>query len=162
MNVLAISLFALALFAGVPSQAREPVPEKAMDAATPNNVRARALSEAAPAPAPAAVRADPLPEGPAWAADSRKSITQAWNVGVLPTASLDIVVTLSVTMTPDGQVDGITFVDHSGSDTAARPAFKAAQRAVYRGLGRLALPASDYSTWKSFLLTFDPSQGTVR
>jgi chemotaxis protein histidine kinase CheA len=93
-----------------------------------------------------------------------RAIEQFWNIGSLSTEALGVTVTIRVKLSPDQKVTSIEMVEASGgSDAAAKQAFEAAKRAVYRGASNgLGLPPEKYDTWKSIVFVFDPSKGALR
>ena len=89
---------------------------------------------------------------------------QKWNIGALSTEAAAVIVVVDVTLSQDQKPQSITMVSFSGgSDAAAKLAFEAAKRAIYRAASQgLNLPADKYDDWKEIEITFDPSTQQLR
>ncbi len=94
----------------------------------------------------------------------RRIIGPFWNIISLSTEAKRVTVTIRVQVSQDQKILSVEMVEFTGGTAeAARPAFEAAKRAVYRGATKgLGLPPDKYDTWKSMLFTFDTSQGRLR
>ncbi len=94
----------------------------------------------------------------------RHVIGPFWNIGSLSTEATRVTVTMRVQVSQDQKILSVEMVDFTGGTAeAAKQAFEAAKRAVYRGASKgLGLPPDKYDTWKSMLFTFDTSQGRLR
>ena len=87
-----------------------------------------------------------------------------WNIGSLSTEAMRVTVTMRVQFSEDQKVLSVEMVEFTGGPAeAAQQAFEAAKRALFRGASMgLGLPADEYDSWKTMLITFDTSQGRIR
>lgn len=89
-------------------------------------------------------------------------VKACWNVGALSTEALRTVVTLGVTMMPDGRPDvgSIRRISHEGgSEAAANQAFEAGRRAIVRcGSDGFPLPPEKYDHWREIEIVFNPEK----
>ncbi len=94
----------------------------------------------------------------------RRIIGPLWNVGSLSTEAMRVTVTMRVQLSEDQMVLSVEMVEFTGGTAeAAQQAFEAAKRAFFRGASMgLGLPADQYDSWKTILITFDTSQGRIR
>jgi hypothetical protein len=140
----------------VADQPRPAAPEPATDPVA--DAVAAALAEANDTPAPA-----PAPSGPPLSSGEREALREAvqrcWSVDV-GSQSANVTVTVGVTMTPDGTVQGnqVRQISAEGGDSAAqRTAFERARRAILRcQSGGFPLPADKYDHWREIEMTFNP------
>lgn len=88
----------------------------------------------------------------------RGAIERCWSVPAGLADAEDMRVTITMRLTPDGQIDGSPQVEASGGEPTARRSFaESAQRAVLR-CQPYQLPAEKYETWAEVVVNFDPSQ----
>lgn len=94
----------------------------------------------------------------------RVAVKECWNVGALSTDALRTVVTVSMTMAPDGKPTNIRLLGSEGATGSSETqAFDAARRAIMRCTkGGYALPADKYEQWKEIEITFDPTKMALR
>ena len=94
----------------------------------------------------------------------RPIIGPVWNIGSLSTEAMRVTVTMRVQLSEDQKVLSVEMVEFAGGTAeAAQQAFEAAKRALFRGASMgLGLPAGEYDSWKTMLITFDTSQGRIR
>lgn len=94
------------------------------------------------------------------------AVKQCWNVGSLSTDALRTVVTVSVSMAPDGKPDSgsIRMIGYEGGDEAsAQQAYEAGRRAIIRCAGDgYPLPAEKYEQWKEIEIVFNPEKMRLR
>ena len=94
------------------------------------------------------------------------SIKGCWNVGALSTEALRTIVTVSVSMTPDGRPDAGTIRMtgfEGGSEAAAKQAYEAGRRAVLLcGVEGFDLPPEKYDHWRELELVFNPAKMGLR
>lgn len=89
-------------------------------------------------------------------------VKACWNVGALSTEALRTVVTVGVTMQPDGRPDAasIRMIGYEGgSDASARQAYDAGRRAIIRcGSDGFPLPVDKYDHWREIEIVFNPEK----
>lgn len=141
--------------------AAEPVPEADPVAAA----LAEALSDSGTVNAPPAAAAGP----PLTAGETEAlivSVKNCWNVGALSTDGLRTVVTLGVTLTPDGRPDAASIRllgAEGGTEASTRQAFETGRRAILRcGANGFPLPAEKYDHWRDIEIVFNPERMRLR
>jgi hypothetical protein len=96
----------------------------------------------------------------------RLAVEECWNVGILSTDALQVVVTISFEMTPDARpiASSIRQVEASGSNPLAqRAAFDAGRRAIEEcGINGYGLPPELYDQWRSVEIVFNPARMRTR
>lgn len=96
----------------------------------------------------------------------RLAVEECWNVGILSTDALQVVVTISFEMTPDARPIASTIrqVEASGSNPLAqRAAFDAGRRAIEEcGINGYGLPPDLYDQWRSVEIVFNPARMRTR
>ena len=96
----------------------------------------------------------------------RLAVSKCWNVGSLSTDSLQTVVVVGFSLTPDGKVVGGTLrmLDATGgTEASAKQAFEAARRAILRCGGKgYTLPADKYEQWRDIEITFNPERMRIK
>jgi hypothetical protein len=94
----------------------------------------------------------------------RVAVKDCWNVGALSTEALHTIVTIGITMSPDGKPSNLRLIgSKGGSDASTGQAFEAGRRAILRcAKTGYPLPAEKYEQWKEIELTFDPSTMKLR
>ncbi|HHX89611.1 MAG TPA: hypothetical protein GX700_07520 [Paracoccus sp.] len=123
----------------------------------------------------AALADDPQPGG---GGDAGPSITQAdidglrlaveecWNVGILSSDALQVVVTIGFEMSPDAHpIPGsVRLVEAQGGGQAAQmTAFEAGRRAIEEcGMNGFGLPSELYDQWRLVEITFNPANMSSR
>ncbi len=87
----------------------------------------------------------------------KRTINEAWNVGVLSTEAEQVTLEVQVEMVPQGLPGSITLLSSDGgSPSAVQAAFEAARRAVLQGIGQgHELPIDLYDRWRVLIITFD-------
>ncbi len=148
----------------------EPAVDAAPADATSEDALAAALDEAMAGEASdqpqagtgAADQGPPLTDGDKDA--FRIAVKECWNVGALSTDALHTIVTIGMTMTPDGKPGDLRLIGtEGGSDASAQQAFEAGRRAILRcAKGGYPLPSEKYEQWKEIEITFDPSKMALR
>jgi hypothetical protein len=169
-----------------PEQPQEPAPEASTEVASAKPQPDAPAEEAAPAEDPLAAaleeamagEASDVPEAGTGTADQGPPMTdgekdalvvavkQCWNVGALSTDALNTIVTIAVSMGPDGKPDSgsIRMIGvEGGTEASAQQAFEAGRRAIIRcARNGYALPAEKYEQWKEIEITFDPNKMRLR
>lgn len=145
--------------------AGEATPEVQTDDAVAEALAAALAGEASEEPAPGTGTADqgpPMTDGDKDA--FRVAVKECWNVGALSTEALHTVVTISMSMGPDGKPGNLRLVGtEGGSDASAAQAFEAGRRAILRcAKTGYPLPPEKYEQWKEIEITFDPSKMALR
>lgn len=145
--------------------AAEQVPEVQADDAVAEALAAALAGEASEEPAPGTGTADqgpPMTDGDKDA--FRVAVKDCWNVGALSTEALHTVVTIGMTMSPDGKPSNLRLIgSEGGSDASASQAYEAGRRAILRcAKTGYPLPAEKYEQWKEIEITFDPSKMALR
>lgn len=143
----------------------EETPEVQADDAVAEALAAELAGEASDEPAPGTGTADqgpPMTDGDKDA--FRVAVKDCWNVGALSTDALHTIVTISMSMSPDGKPANLRLVSsEGGSDASAAQAFEAGRRAILRcAKTGYPLPAEKYEQWKEIEITFDPSKMALR
>jgi hypothetical protein len=144
--------------------AAEPAPDAPADTAAVNDALQEALAgEASETPAAGSGTAASGPPMTSGEKDALVvAVKQCWNVGALSTDALRTVVTVGVSMGPDGKPDGgsIRMLGSEGGDeTAAQQAFEAGRRAILRCAGDgYALPPEKYEQWREVEIVFNPDK----
>ena len=96
----------------------------------------------------------------------RVAVQACWNVGALSSEALTVVVTIAVSMSPDGKPDNgsIKMVGFDGgTEAAATQAFETARRAIIRcGDKGFPLPSEKYEQWKNIEMVFDPKNMRIK
>lgn len=147
----------------------EPVVEEApavqADDAVAEALAAELAGEASDEPAAGTGIADqgpPMTDGDKDA--FRVAVKDCWNVGALSTEALHTIVTIGITMSPDGKPSNLRLIgSKGGSDASTGQAFEAGRRAILRcAKTGYPLPAEKYEQWKEIELTFDPSTMKLR
>jgi len=92
------------------------------------------------------------------------AVKQCWNLGALSTDALRTVVTVGVTMAPDGTPDDVRFLGaEGGTQDSAAQAFEAGRRAVLRcGARGFPLPPEKYDHWRDIEIVFNPEDMRLR
>lgn len=138
----------------------EESPEDAIAAA----IAADMANDTPPAGQPAARSGTPLTGGEREAL--RVAVQDCWNLGSLSSAAQRVVVTVGVSMSPDGLpiVDSIRQISATGgSGGAAQQAYEAARRAIIRcGRDGYGLPPEKYDQWRDIEMTFNPERMRTR
>lgn len=138
-----------------PAPAPDPVPS-APSASAIESALAEALGGAIDAPMLSQADSDML----------RLSIEACWNVGLLSTDALNVVITIGFEMTPDARpiAETITQVEASGGSFAAQlAAFDAGRQAIMQcGAQGYGLPQDLYDQWRFVEITFNPAQMSIR
>lgn len=92
----------------------------------------------------------------------RLSIESCWNVGILSTEALNVVITIAFEMTPDARPVESTIRQVSasgGSAPAQQAAFDAGRQAIAEcGIGGYGLPQDLYDQWRLVEITFNPAR----
>ncbi|MBT8455807.1 MAG: hypothetical protein HKO95_17275 [Rhodobacteraceae bacterium] len=138
-----------------------PAPQPETEVAEDSTAAAIAAAVAEAASQPQAAR--PVPSGPPLNRGEREALRVAvqscWVVDV-GSRSADVTVTVGMTMTREGTVQGgqIRRVSATGGDEAAqRAAFDAARRAILRcQRSGFPLPVDKYDHWREIEMTFNP------
>ncbi|MCC6972345.1 MAG: hypothetical protein IT434_19185, partial [Phycisphaerales bacterium] len=143
----------------------EETPEVQADDAVAEALAAALAGEASEEPAPGTGTADqgpPMTDGDKDA--FRVAVKDCWNVGALSTEALHTVVTIGMTMSPDGKPSNLRLIgSEGGSDASTSQAFEAGRRAILRcAKTGYPLPAEKYEQWKEIEITFDPSKMALR
>lgn len=96
----------------------------------------------------------------------RLNIESCWNVGILSTEALGVVVTIAFEMTADARpVPGsIRLVDAQGGSAAAQQAaFDAGRQAIVQcGINGYGLPPDLFEQWRLVEITFNPARMSTR
>ncbi|MCV2866224.1 hypothetical protein [Defluviimonas sp. WL0075] len=155
-----------------PAAAKPAAPAAEADEPTQSDAVADALAEAlagaaSEEPAPGTGTA---PSGPPMTGGEKDALVvavkQCWNVGALSTDALRTIVTVSVSMSPEGKPDGgsIRMVGYEGgTEAAAMQAFEAGRRAILRCAGDgYPLPRDKYEQWKDIEIVFNPEKMRLR
>lgn len=155
-----------------PAAAKPAAPAAEADEPTQSDAVADALAEAlagaaSEEPAPGTGTA---PSGPPMTGGEKDALVvavkQCWNVGALSTDALRTIVTVSVSMSPEGKPDGgsIRMVGYEGgTEAAAMQAFEAGRRAILRCAGEgYPLPRDKYEQWKDIEIVFNPEKMRLR
>jgi hypothetical protein len=100
------------------------------------------------------------PSGPPLTSGERDGVRSAvqacWNTGSASTDTMRSVVTLAISMSPDGRPTDIRLVDaDSPSDAARQNAFEIARRAIARCIANAQLPREKYDHWREIEIEFD-------
>ena len=143
----------------------EETPEVQADDAVAEALAAALAGEASEEPAPGTGTADqgpPMTDGDKDA--FRVAVKDCWNVGALSTEALHTIVTIGMTMSPDGKPSNLRLIgSEGGSDASTSQAFEAGRRAILRcAKTGYPLPAEKYEQWKEIEITFDPSKMALR
>ncbi|PWE27062.1 hypothetical protein C4N9_18835 [Pararhodobacter marinus] len=96
----------------------------------------------------------------------RLSVEQCWNVGILSTEALNVVITIAFEMTPDARPveSSIRQVSASGGSAGAQQAaFDAGRQAIVQcGTNGYGLPSDLYDQWRLVEITFNPARMSTR
>ncbi|MFA5582479.1 MAG: energy transducer TonB, partial [Paracoccaceae bacterium] len=149
-----------------PAPTPEPTPAPSPEPSAADNAAAdilAALSEQAAPATPAA------PAGPPLSAGERESlrvaVQQCWNVDI-GAEWANVIVTVAMSMNPDGtvQANSLRMISaEGGSAGAAEQAFQAARRAILRcQQSGYSLPADKYAHWQNIEMTFNPERMRLR
>jgi hypothetical protein len=158
--------------AETPAESPPETPAEAPETVDPEaEAIAAALAEAvSEAGAGEGAGATDAPQGPPLTAgeigDMRFAVQSCWTIGSVSTEAMSTVVTVRVTMNPDGTPDvgtirmtGFT----GGSDAAAQVMFRAARSAIVRCTREgYPLPPEKYDQWRDLELVFDPNGMRLR
>ena len=89
-----------------------------------------------------------------------RMINQEWNIGTLSSAAQRVVITVKISLSPDGYLIKTELIDtEGGSGESVDQAYAAARRAIYQGLEKgIGLPKSKYEQWKVIEITFNPAE----
>lgn len=94
------------------------------------------------------------------------AVKGCWNTGPLSTEALNTIVTVAVSMEPDGKPDAASIRligAEGGTDASAKQAFEAGRRAIIRcAKNGYPLPPEKYERWKEIEITFDPDRMRLR
>ncbi|MFM2355917.1 MAG: hypothetical protein RLZZ528_1653 [Pseudomonadota bacterium] len=94
------------------------------------------------------------------------AVKQCWNTGSLSTDALNTIVTVGVSMNPDGtpNAGSIRMIGaEGGTDASARQAFEAGRRAIMRcGARGFPLPPEKFDQWKEIEIVFNPEKMRLR
>jgi len=88
----------------------------------------------------------------------RSAIEQCWSVPIGLSDAVDMRVTVTMRLSPDGALDGKPTVEATGGEQAARRAFAGSARRAVMKCSPYTLPADKYDTWAEVVVNFDPSQ----
>jgi hypothetical protein len=137
--------------------AQIPVPESQGQGPSASDIES-ALAEALAAPEATLSQAD---------SDMlRLNIEACWNVGILSTEALNVVVTIAFEMTPDARPipNTIRLVGAEGGGVAAQQAaFDAGRQAIMQcGTQGYGLPQDLYDQWRFVEITFNPARMSTR
>ena len=152
-----------------------PAPDPAPEPTPPIAPGADAMADAITDALAAALADEPEPGG---GFDAGPSITQAdidglrlaveecWNVGILSSDALQVVVTIGFEMSPDAHpIPGsVRLVEAQGGGQAAQmTAFEAGRRAIEEcGMNGFGLPSELYDQWRLVEITFNPASMSSR
>ena len=151
--------------ARTPPADRTPIPTPATEAPAESPIAgaiedalAQALGSSLDAPTPTLSQSD---------ADMlRLNIEACWNVGILSTEALNVVITIAFEMTPDARPieSSIREVEASGGSIGAvRAAFDAGRQAIVQcGINGYGLPQDLYDQWRLVEITFNPARMSTR
>ncbi|HCF24443.1 MAG TPA: energy transducer TonB, partial [Novosphingobium sp.] len=96
----------------------------------------------------------------------RLNVESCWNVGILSTEALNVVITIGFEMTPDARPieSSIRQVTASGGSAGAQQAaFDAGRQAIVScGINGYGLPQDLYDQWRNVEITFNPARMSNR
>lgn len=155
--------------APAPAEPARPAPAESQTDATAEAV-ARALEEALSAGLSSALaEASGFESGPMSQGEIdrlRLAIEDCWNVGILSTDALQVVVTIGFEMTPDARpiASSIRQIQTTGGNPMAQlAAFDAGRRAIEEcGINGYGLPVELFEQWRSVEIVFNPARMRTR
>ncbi len=94
----------------------------------------------------------------------RIAVKECWTTGALSTDAANTIVTVGMTMSPDGMPGNLRLLgSQGGSGDSAQQAYEAARRAILRcAKSGYPLPRDKYDSWKEVELTFDGTKYQLR
>ncbi len=147
--------------APTPTPAPTPAP-----APEPSGPSASAINDALAQALSGAIDSEPVALSQADSDMLRLSIESCWNVGILSTEALNVVITIAFEMTPDSRPIEATIrqVSASGGSLAAQQAaFDAGRQAIAQcGINGYGLPQDLYDQWRNVEITFNPARMSTR